>query len=43
MELKCYQKKKLKFNQCTKTDKMWYIIYADNEYLVKKTDGCAND
>ena len=25
-----------------KTDKVWYIIYAGNESLIKKTDGCEN-
>ena len=31
-----------KVNQYTKSDKMVYIIYADIESLMKKTDGCAN-
>ena len=26
-----------------KSDKMLYIIYADIESLVRKTDGCANN
>ena len=26
-----------------KSDKMWYIIYADIESLIKKINGCANN
>ena len=33
----------LEFNQYMKSDKMPYIIYADIESLIKKTDGCANN
>ena len=33
----------LEFNQYRKSDKMSYIIYADNESLIKKIDGCANN
>ena len=33
----------LEFNQCMKSDKMPYIIYADIESLIRKTDGCANN
>ena len=33
----------LKFNQYMKSDKMLYIIYADSQTLLKKTDGCANN
>ena len=33
----------LEFNQNMKSDKMPYIIYADNESLIKKIDGCANN
>ena len=33
----------LKFNQCMKSDKMLFIIYADIESLIKKIDGCANN
>ena len=33
----------LEFNQYTKSEKMPYIIYADIESLIKKTDGCANN
>ena len=32
-----------KFNQCMKSDKMPYIIYADIEFLIRKIDGCANN
>ena len=30
------------FNQYMKSDEMLRIIYADNESLIKKIDGCAN-
>ena len=33
----------LEFNQCMKSDKMPYIIYADMKSLIKKTNGCANN
>ena len=33
----------LEFSQYMKSDKMPYIIYADIEPLIKKTDGCANN
>ena len=33
----------LEFNQYIKLDKMPYIIYADIESLIRKTDGCANN
>ena len=33
----------LEFNQCMKSDKMPYIIYADIEFLIRKLDGCANN
>ena len=33
----------LKFNQYMKLDRMPYIIYADIESLIKKTDGCVNN
>ena len=33
----------LEFNQYMKSDKMPYIIYADIESLIKKTDVCANN
>ena len=33
----------LKFNQYMKLDRMQYIIYADIESLIKKTDGCVNN
>ena len=33
----------LEFNQDMKSDKMPYIIYADIESLIKKTDGYANN
>ena len=31
------------FNQYMKSDKMQYIIYADIESLIEKTNGCANN
>ena len=33
----------LEFNQCMKSDKMPYIIYADIESLYRKLDVCASD
>ena len=33
----------LEFNQYMKSDKMPYIIYADIESLIRKTDGCTNN
>ena len=33
----------LEFNQHMKSDKIWYIIYANIESLIKKIDGCANN
>ena len=33
----------LEFNQCMKSDKISFIIYADIESLIRKTDGCANN
>ena len=33
----------LEFNQCRKSDKMPYIIYADIESLIRKIDECANN
>ena len=33
----------LEFNQYMKSDKMPYIIYADIESLIKKTDGYVNN
>ena len=33
----------LKFNQCTKSNKMPYNIYADIESLIRKMDGYANN
>ena len=33
----------LEFNQNIKSDKMPYIIYADIESLIRKTDGCAEN
>ena len=32
----------LELNQCMKSDKMLYIIYADMESLIKKIDECPN-
>ena len=33
----------LEFNQNIKSDKMPYVIYADIESLIRKTDGCAEN
>ena len=33
----------LKFNQNRKSDKATFIIYADFECLIEKTDGCKNN
>ena len=33
----------LEFNQYQKPDKAPFIIYADFEYIIKKTDGCKNN
>ena len=33
----------LEFNQCMKSDKITYIIYADMKSLIKKTNRCANN
>ena len=33
----------LEFNQYMKSDKMPFIIYADIEYLIRKTDGCSSN
>ena len=33
----------LEFNQCIKSNKMPYIIYADFEFLIKKIDRCSNN
>ena len=35
--------KMLEFNQYQKSDKAQFIIYADFEYLIEKTDGCKNN
>ena len=32
-----------KFNQCVKSDKMSYIIYAGIESLTRKANQCANN
>ena len=32
----------LEFNQYQKSDKAWFIIYADLECIIEKTDGCEN-
>ena len=37
------QKDILEFNQYMKSYKMPYNIYTDNESLIKKIDGCANN
>ena len=33
----------LEYNQCIKSDKMPYIIYADFEFLMKEIYDCANN
>ena len=33
----------LEFNQCKKSDKVPFIIYADIECLIKKSSGCENN
>ena len=33
----------LELNQYQKSDKEPFIIYADLEYLIEKTDGCKNN
>ena len=33
----------LEFNQCHKSEKALFIIYADLECIIKKTDGCNNN
>ena len=33
----------VEFNQHMKSDEMQYIVYANIESLIKKTDGCANN
>ena len=33
----------LEFNQCQKPDKAPFIIYADLECIIEKTDGCKNN
>ena len=33
----------LEFNQYQKSDKASFIIYADLECLIEKTDGCKNN
>ena len=32
----------LEFNQCLKSDKAPFIIYADRECILEKIDGCKN-
>ena len=33
----------IKFNQYQKSDKAPFIIYADLECIIEKTDGCKNN
>ena len=33
----------LEFNQCQKSDKAQFIIYADLECIIEKTCGCKNN
>ena len=35
--------KRLESNQRQKSDKAQFVIYADPECLIKKTDGCKNN
>ena len=35
--------KKLQFNQYQKSDKVPFIIYADLECMIDRTDGCKNN
>ena len=35
--------KKLQFNQYQKSDKVLFIIYADLECMIERTDGCKNN
>ena len=35
--------KKLQFNQYQKSDKVPFIIYADLECMIERTDGCKNN
>ena len=34
---------KLRFNQYSKSDKAPFVIYADLEFLIEKTDVCKNN
>ena len=33
----------LEFNQYQKSDKVPFVIYADPEFSIEKTDGCKNN
>ena len=33
----------LEFNQCEKSDKVPFIIYADLEFIIEKIDGCKSN
>ena len=33
----------LEFNQCRKSDKAPFIIYADLDCIIEKIDGCKNN
>ena len=35
--------KALEFNQCQKSDKAPFIIYADLECIIEKIEGCKNN
>ena len=37
------QTNKLELNQCQKSDKAPFVIYAHLEYLIEKIDGCKNN
>ena len=43
LEFSQNKKKILKFSQYQKSDKGPFIIYADLECLIEKTDGCENN
>ena len=43
IEMPSGKNKILKFKQCTKSEKMPYIIYTNLECLIEKIDGCENN
>ena len=42
VELKCYQKRIIYFNQYMKLHKIPHIIYSGMVYIIKKIDQCTN-